>query len=77
MKTMKLTEIGENLMDHLCGDAGSAERDALGALLGTLPKEQRFALDQAIGDYGVAVMEQSFLAGVEAGRNPLALLVNA
>ncbi len=72
---MRLTEAGMMVMDELCRDSGNDERDALSALLGTLPKEQRFALDQAIGDYGVAVMESAFLAGLEVGRNPWAVIL--
>ena len=74
---MRLTEIGDQVMDGMTKDAGAGEMAAINSLLRKLPDADRLDLDEAIGDYGVAVMEQSFLAGVEAGRNPLALLVNA
>ena len=74
---MKLTEIGDQVMDRLCGDAGDAERDSLNALLKTLPKAQRLEIDEAVGAWGVACLEAGFLAGLKAGSNPLALLVDA
>ena len=74
---MKLTAIGNAALDSLCGSAGDTERAGLDELLIGLPQTQRLAIDQAIGDYLVAVMEKSFLAGLKAGANPLALLVNA
>ena len=74
---MKLSSIGSAALDSLCGDAGDSERAGLDELLIGLPQTQRLAIDQAIGDYLVAVMESAFLAGLKAGANPLALLVDA
>ena len=77
MKTVQLSEVGSAVMDHLCGNAGDSERDSLNALLKTLPKAQRLEIDEAVGAWGVACLEAGFLAGLKAGSNPLALLVNS
>lgn len=77
MKKMQLSEIGNAALDSLCTDAGDAERDSLNALLKTLPKAQRLEIDEAVGAWGLACLEAGFLAGLKAGSNPLALLVNA
>ena len=74
---MGISPIGFEVMDRLCGNAGDSERDSLNALLKTLPKAQRLEIDEAVGAWGVACLEAGFLAGLKAGSNPLALLVNS
>ena len=74
---MKLSEIGNEVMDRLCGDAGNVEHRELNALLESLPTQLRLDIDAAVGAFGLAVMESAFLAGLKAGANPLALLVDA
>ena len=72
---LKLTDIGEAALDAWCGGAGDSERDALNVLLESLPKAQRLEIDAAVGAYGVAVMEQSFLAGLQVGERPLQVFI--
>jgi hypothetical protein len=74
---MKLTEAGILILDGMTKYAGAGEMAIINAHLKRLPDDDRLAIDQAIGDYSVAVMESAFLAGLKAGANPLALLVDA
>ena len=74
---MKLTEAGILILDGMTKYAGAGEMAIINAHLKRLPDDDRLAIDQAIGDYLVAVMEQSFLAGLKAGANLLSLLVDA
>lgn len=75
---MKLTAMGFDAMDNMCGQVGEKERVALNelltTLLGDLPKESCQAIEKAIATYAGAVQEESFVAGLDVGRNPLALL---
>ena len=75
-RKMKLSEIGNEVMDRLCGDAGNVEHIELNALLESLPTQQRLEIDGAAGAFGLACLEAGFLAGLKAGRDPLALLVD-
>lgn len=72
----KLTEMGFYVLEKLAGDAGREESEAVGALLATVTdKDLAFEIDRAIGAYLCAVKEAAFLAGLEVGKDPLALLV--
>lgn len=71
----KLTDIGEAALDAWCGRAGDSERDALNALLETLPTQLRLDIDAAVGAFGLAVMEQSFIAGLQLGAHPLQVFI--
>ena len=72
---MKLSEIGNEVMDRLCGDAGNVEHRELNALLESLPTQLRLDIDAAVGAFGLAVMEQSFIAGLQLGEHPLQVFI--
>ena len=73
---MKLTEIGDQVMDGMTKDAGAGEMAAINSLLRKLPDADRLDLDEAIGGLVVALLEAGFMAGLKASANPLALLVD-
>ena len=74
---MGISPIGFEVMDRMTHHAGDAERESLNTLLKTLPKTQRLEIDEAVGAWGLACLEAGFMAGLKAGSNPLALLVDA
>ena len=73
---MKLTEAGILILDGMTKDAGAGEMAIINALLKRLPDGDRLAIDEAIGNFLIAATEAAFLAGLQMGRDPLALLVD-
>ena len=49
---MRLTEIGDQVMDGMTKDAGAGEMAAINSLLRKLPDADRLDLDEAIGGAG-------------------------
>lgn len=70
---MELTELGLQVLDSEVGIL--EEEKTLNALLCSLPHEQMFAIDEAIGALLAAYGAKAFVAGLRVGRDPLGWLV--